>query len=103
MKRLHAVRIAAKHLRYALEALEPIAGRWARKAARRVGKLQDVLGEEHDAAIVVARMHDAESSGSAFAAGELAITEQRAVARARARWRKRFDAVERSLSRDCPS
>ena len=46
---LHEMRIAAKRLRYVLEATaEPCFGPYARQASRHAKELQDVLGEIHD-------------------------------------------------------
>jgi hypothetical protein len=45
---LHDMRIAAKRLRYLLELSEPVFGRAAKKAAKVVKGLQDLLGEIHD-------------------------------------------------------
>lgn len=46
---LHAMRIAAKRLRYVLEATaDPCFGRYADVAARHAKALQDVLGDIHD-------------------------------------------------------
>ncbi len=46
---LHAMRIAAKRLRYVLEATaEPCFGAYARHASRHAKALQDVLGDIHD-------------------------------------------------------
>jgi len=46
---LHDMRIAAKRLRYILEATaEPCFGPYARTATKRVKELQDLLGEIHD-------------------------------------------------------
>lgn len=50
---LHEVRKAAKRLRYAAEAAEPVAGKKAAKAAKRAHELQQVLGLHQDS--VVAR------------------------------------------------
>jgi hypothetical protein len=46
---LHAMRIAAKRLRYVLEATaDPCFGKYAHVAARHTKALQDVLGDIHD-------------------------------------------------------
>ena len=45
---LHDMRIAAKRLRYLLELSESLFGAPARKAAKEVKALQDLLGEIHD-------------------------------------------------------
>jgi hypothetical protein len=48
VEELHDMRIAAKRLRYLLELSEPVFGSPAKKAAKTVKGLQDVLGEIHD-------------------------------------------------------
>ena len=48
VEELHDMRIAAKRLRYLLELSEPLFGAPARKAAKVVKALQDILGEIHD-------------------------------------------------------
>jgi hypothetical protein len=45
---LHDMRIAAKRLRYVLELFAPSFGPYAAEAAKKVKKLQDLLGEIHD-------------------------------------------------------
>lgn len=89
---LHAVRRAAKHVRYAAETVEPVLGRDARRLARRFGRLQEVLGEHHDA--VVARaflLAEGARAGSragenAFTYGVLFAAEDARAAAARARF-----------------
>jgi hypothetical protein len=48
VRELHDMRIAAKRLRYLLELSEPLFGPPAKKGAKEVKALQDVLGEIHD-------------------------------------------------------
>jgi inorganic triphosphatase YgiF len=48
---LHELRIRAKRLRYALEFCRDLAGRDARRAVRRLVRLQDLLGAFHDAVV----------------------------------------------------
>jgi CHAD domain-containing protein len=55
---LHRIRILAKRARYAAEAVAPAVGEDARRFARAVARLQEVLGTHHDA--VVARAFLAE-------------------------------------------
>jgi CHAD domain-containing protein len=52
----HDMRIAAKRLRYILEATEPCFGRSATAARRRARDLQDVLGELHDCEVMLPRV-----------------------------------------------
>jgi CHAD domain-containing protein len=89
---LHAIRIEAKRVRYASEAVMPLLGRQARAFARAAAALQEVLGDLNDAVVAERWLHDwAGTSGStqaAFAAGELAGLERAAAQEIRARWRK---------------
>ena len=48
VEQLHDMRIAAKRLRYLLELSEPLFGAPAKKVAKTVKALQDLLGEVHD-------------------------------------------------------
>src|SRR5205807_5753268 len=48
---LHEVRISAKRVRYAAEAVAPVIGRKASRFARAAADLQEVLGEHHDAVV----------------------------------------------------
>lgn len=48
---LHRVRIAAKQVRYAAELSAPVVGRRAARLARAARRLQEVLGEHHDAVV----------------------------------------------------
>jgi CHAD domain-containing protein len=99
---LHAVRIRAKRARYAAEAAAPVLGTRARAQAAAAAKLQDVLGEQHDAVVAEgwlrAQVRTSRSVASAFAAGELAGLERAAAARARKRWRKAWKKLSRTAS-----
>jgi len=53
----HDMRIAAKRLRYVLEATEFCLGRPAQTARRRARDLQDLLGELHDCDVMLPRIH----------------------------------------------
>ena len=86
---LHEVRIRAKRLRYASEAVAPVLGRRAARLARAAADLQEILGEHHDAVVAGALLRDRGTgapSEVAFAAGELAGLERAAADRARAAW-----------------
>ena len=88
---LHAVRIAAKRVRYASEAVAPLLGKPARDLAQAAAALQDILGEHNDA-VVAARwlrgpMANSRSVRTAFVAGELAGLERWAAAETRDQWR----------------
>jgi len=47
----HQVRIAAKHVRYLCDAAAPALGPKARKLSVQAARIQDVLGEHHDAVV----------------------------------------------------
>ncbi|MBT2596722.1 CHAD domain-containing protein [Arthrobacter sp. ISL-72] len=76
---LHEVRKAAKRLRYAAEAAEPVAGKKAAKMAKRAHKVQKLLGLHQDS--VVARAQLADLGGRAFRSGDSGFTYGRLHAR----------------------
>ena len=89
---LHRLRIAVKHVRYATELTEPVAGKQARRAAGGLARVQDVLGDHNDACAAEVRLRAlGERTGSrgAWAAGLLGGLQR---ARA-AECRKRFTSV----------
>jgi CHAD domain-containing protein len=55
---LHEIRIKAKHVRYAAECFEPLAGKNAKALARHAERLQTVLGDQHDAVMAAARLRE---------------------------------------------
>jgi CHAD domain-containing protein len=69
---LHEARKAAKDARYAAEAARPAMGKKAKRVARRMKKLQSVLGDHHDA--VVARGVARDLALRAHLAGENAFS-----------------------------
>lgn len=72
---LHAIRIHAKRSRYAAEAVTPALGTPARRFARAVASLQEVLGDHQDAVIAAdwlrAAAEDTDDRDEAFVAGML--------------------------------
>jgi CHAD domain-containing protein len=73
--KLHAVRISAKRLRYATEAVAPAVGKPARQFAKRAARIQDALGELNDAAVARDWLRSAAehlTGPAAFAAGQMA-------------------------------
>ena len=71
---LHAVRILAKRLRYATEAVAPAAGKPARKFARDAARIQTALGELNDSAVAgasLAAIAERLDGPAAFAAGQM--------------------------------
>jgi CHAD domain-containing protein len=96
---LHEVRKRAKQVRYAAEAVTPVVGSKARKAARRVAGVQDVLGDHQDTVVAEARLRahlsrlDASPAADgapalsvAFALGALVGDERAERAARRAEW-----------------
>jgi hypothetical protein len=71
----HDMRIAAKRLRYVLEATEFCFGRRAEVARRRARDLQDVLGELHDCDVMLPR---AERHLAALRAADAEVVRRRA-------------------------
>lgn len=95
----HRTRIRAKRVRYAAEALEPVLGRAARRRAKHVSTLTELLGEYQDAEVAAGRVLDlathAATAHTATALGLLAGLElgrQRAV---RARFAEAWATVAR--------
>lgn len=100
---LHATRIRAKHARYAAEALEPLYGRRARRLARALRDVQQILGVHQDASVALAWLTDAAAQApreAAFAAGMLAAGEQRRRDAAIADWRRAWEAAAAPRRRD---
>jgi CHAD domain-containing protein len=96
----HAVRIAAKQLRYSCDAVEPIYGKPARRLSKQAAAVQEVLGEHQDAVIAAGVLRDmagARGAGSiAFTLGTLHRRQTEAAASARAEfWRVWADASRR--------
>jgi CHAD domain-containing protein len=99
----HRVRIDAKAMRYACDAVEPVFGRGAKSLSRRLAKLQDALGEHQDT--VVARdtlrtIATAPRGGTvAFTLGLLHARQAAAAVRSRSRFRRLWADAERSRHR----
>lgn len=86
---LHEVRIRAKRVRYAAEAVRAVLGRRAGTFARSAAGLQEVLGDHQDAVVagnLLRQLAAGAPAEVAFAAGELSGLERAAAAEARARW-----------------
>lgn len=95
---LHQIRIRAKRLRYAVEAVAPVAGKPAGRLARAAAHLQDVLGEQHDAVVAEAWLRQAAGAGrrdQALVAGELVAAQRASAARDRSRWPKAWKACSK--------
>jgi CHAD domain-containing protein len=97
---LHAIRIAAKRVRYAAEAIAPVAGRRAERFGRETERLQAVLGEQHDAVLAGARLRSlGADEAPAFVAGELAAVVNAAEQGARQSWPQAWRAAKRAHRR----
>jgi len=84
---LHALRIRAKRVRYAAEAVAPVMGPRATRFAAAVTNLQTVLGEHQDAVIAADWLHEhGPQTGQPFAAGQLWGLERAAAEEARQQW-----------------
>lgn len=93
---LHQARIRAKRVRYAAEALAPVAGKPASRFAKRAEALQTVLGEHQDAVMATAWLREqaaGTTSRVAFTAGVLAGVEARAKEAARQDWPSVWDRL----------
>lgn len=89
--RLHEARKAAKQVRYAAETVERVYGKDARRLAKRVERVQEVLGEHQDSVVLQPLLRElavgthGAADESAFTYGLLTGLEQAAAADARAR------------------
>jgi CHAD domain-containing protein len=95
---LHAVRILAKRVRYATEAVAPAVGKQARRFAKDAARIQDALGELNDAAVAGAWLTEVGErldGPAAFAAGQMA---QQLVVDARTH-DKRWRTAHRSMTK----
>ena len=89
---LHTIRIRAKRVRYAADAIMPVMGKPARRFAEAAAGLQTVLGEHNDAVVASSWLRSwaagHRSGDASFAAGVSAGLELAAAQDARRRWRK---------------
>jgi CHAD domain-containing protein len=99
----HQVRIDAKGMRYACDAVEPVFGRDAKRLSRRLATVQDALGDHQDT--VVARdtlrtIATAPRGGTvAFTLGLLHARQAEVAARSRTRFRRLWVEAARSRHR----
>jgi CHAD domain-containing protein len=95
---LHALRIKAKRARYAADVAVPVVGAPARKYAKAMGRLQDVLGDHHDCAVAAEWLEGnlrSASRAQAFALGLLVAGQHHEAATLRKSWRSAWGAVDR--------
>ncbi len=94
---LHAVRILAKRVRYAAEAVSPAVGRDARKFAKGAAAIQDSLGDLHDSVVAAQWLEHAAttelSRSAGFAAGRLAQQLRTQAALDASSWRSSYDKM----------
>ncbi|MGZ5305134.1 MAG: CYTH and CHAD domain-containing protein [Actinomycetota bacterium] len=94
---LHTVRIRAKRVRYAADAVAPILGKPALRFAGAAAELQEILGEHNDAVVAGSWLRTwaagRRSGDAAFAAGMLAGIERAAANDAQGRWCKAWKSV----------
>jgi len=86
---LHRVRIRAKRCRYAAEAAAPAVGSGAKAFARKLARLQEVLGDHQDAVVAeewLRRTAADSTAAEALAAGELIAVQRVEEAACRAGW-----------------
>jgi CHAD domain-containing protein len=96
---LHELRIKTKRVRYAAEAGAPVVGKNARAFAKAAARLQDVLGDLHDAVVAAAWLeqwarqrsgaHGAQLGAHALEAGERAAAQV-----LRGCWREAWEELE---------
>jgi CHAD domain-containing protein len=99
---LHHVRIRAKRLRYACEAVAPSVGKPASELARAAADLQGVLGDFHDAIVAEDWLRQASADGPpalALAAGQLVAREREDAGRCRAAWTASWKRASRKKLR----
>jgi len=95
---LHQVRIRTKRLRYACEAVQPVIGRPARKLGNVAGRLQDTLGELHDAVVGEAWLREAAAAGTveeALVAGQMLASLRREAEQSREAWPEDWHRLEK--------
>jgi CHAD domain-containing protein len=89
---LHRIRILAKRVRYASEAVAPSVGSPALRFAEAAAQLQGLLGEHQDAVVAAAWLRTwsagGASSDAAFAAGTIAGLERARADAMRTGWRR---------------
>ena len=99
---LHEVRILAKRLRYACEAVAPVAGKAALRSAKDAAGLQSVLGDHHDAVVAEGWLRAAaRQNGGArsVVTGQLIAGERLAQQEARRQWRRRWKSLSNKRRR----
>ncbi len=94
---LHRIRIRAKRVRYAAEAVAPVVGEKAVRFAKAAARLQDALGELQDAVVAHAWLMEAaqDHPAVAFTAGQMAGFELARAEEARRSWQAEWEGLSR--------
>jgi CHAD domain-containing protein/uncharacterized protein YjbK len=98
---IHAVRIEAKRLRYALEFFKPLHGKGVTAYIQRLVEVQDLLGAHQDATVAVAQLRElADSSGSLpgptiFLMGRMAERSEADAQKLRSRFPKTYRRLKK--------
>lgn len=90
-RKLHRIRIGAKELRYASEAVAPVIGKRAQRTATRAEQLQTVLGDHHDAVAAEEWLRLAALEGpldSSFEAGVFTARARSRQQKLRRKWQR---------------
>lgn len=96
-EQLHDLRIQAKKARYAADVAVPVAGKRARRYTKAMGRLQDVLGDLHDAHVAEVWLRDAAAvldARTAFVLGSLAEVQRQEQRALRRRWHSAWVDVD---------
>jgi len=96
-RRLHRLRIAAKHLRYAAETLSDAYGKDARRFSKLAARLQTILGEERDATAALRAIAGRSDGKSPLCLVEAYLAE--VARREAARWTKHWKRLEKRKNR----
>ena len=97
---LHRVRLLAKRVRYAAEAVAPGLGRRPARFASAAATIQDSLGDLHDAAVAAAWLRSAApelTPSAAFRAGMVAQRLLDEAAEPGAGWRRAYKRMQRDI------
>ncbi|MGH9027024.1 MAG: CHAD domain-containing protein, partial [Acidimicrobiia bacterium] len=102
-EKLHNVRIRAKRARYAAESVEPALGKPARRFAKAIAGVQEVLGRHQDAVVAERWLRTTAEHAPAselFAAGQLAAIERADARATRAEFPKAWKDANAKRLRD---
>jgi CHAD domain-containing protein len=100
---LHNIRVRTKRLRYAAEAVAPLASERIARLGRRAANLQDVLGRHQDAVVAAAWLREVSRNAGtrpeAFTAGALTGLLRAEELAARAAWPRAWRRLARAAHR----